>query len=538
MSMWTPTPEQSNRRTVDQLLEDQANSEPNALLLRIPGGDDFSRGDVLNRSQQVASALLDDGIMPGDCVAMMVGNSAEFVFAWFGALLIGAIPAPLHASFKGDILANLLMAMKPTALLIDDEIVNAAAPALSEIGFDGLVVQIGDSVTDIAGPVSWSRTVRFAEWTNREPIMQPRRNRLSDICTILYSSGTTGPSKGALWPHKAMYALAADWAMIGKYGPGDIVYTATPLFHGLALSHGVLGALVSGGACALAPRFSASRFWSDCAATKATKTALLGEMATHLWNQPPSEIERQHDIDAAFLAPRPADTFDAFEKRFNLKVYGGLGTSDVGGMTMWAGQDEGNPKAIGRPSPYWETMLVDDFDEPVPVGEPGELVARPRESSLGTQGYVGMPEASLAILRNCWYHTGDVLRADSNGWHYFVDRKKDSMRRGGENISTFEVEQCLLGHPDVLGACVFAVPSELSEDDVMATLVLREGAAVTEVGDYAEDRLPYFAVPRYYDVVDSMPLTATGKIIKSELKLRGITPTTWDRGRTRRTARS
>ena len=519
---------QANRRTVHGALEELTEAAPDALLVRIVRGPDYSRREILQKAKQVAAALDDAGVRRGDMVGMMVTNRIEFITVWFGALFIGAVPAPLHTSFKGDILANLLRVIDPMIMFVDDSVVESAAPALREIRYSKPLIVIG------SGDVGDVEHIRFDKWIERDPFTKHVEIGLNDICTVLYSSGTTGSSKGALWPHRAVYALAADWAMLGNYGDGDLTYTATPFFHGLALTNGLLASMIVGGGCVLAERYSVSRFWSDCIETGATKTALLGEMATHLWNREPSDIEHQHRVNAAFVAPRPVDTFDAFEKRFGFKIYGAFANTDSGGLAMWVGLGEGNPRAVGRPSPYWETALVDDGDVPVPLGEPGELVVRPREPFLGTQGYVGMPEASHALVRNCWYHTGDILRRDEEGWHYFVDRKKDSMRRGGENISTFEVEQALLGHPGVLQVAVFGVPSELSEDDVMASLVLRPGVSLAVIGDYAESRLPYYAVPRYYNVVDKMPLTVTGKVLKVDLKREGVTPTTWDRGRTRR----
>jgi crotonobetaine/carnitine-CoA ligase len=519
-----------SRRTITDLLRDAVAHAPNAVAVSLIDGRSYTRAEFWDATLTVAAALRASEVGPGDRVLMMVGNRIEFLTTWCGAICLGAYPVPLHTGFIGPILQNLVSATEPKVAVADSAAAGQLHDALEAAGFTGTFVAAGDSdQTLVRGP----RVSDFAAWANIEPLHGPVPALPSDGCTIFYSSGTTGPSKGAIWPHNAVYGLAESFAKLGKYGPGDRVHTATPLFHALALVNGFLAPLMAGGGCVLSPRFSVSRFWEEVAKSEATKTMLLGEMVTLIYNREPSELDRAHKVNAAFLAPRPADYFEEFQRRFGLKIFGAFGNTDVG-LPMHAPQEEGHPSAVGREIPEWEVRLVDDFDEPVDEGTPGELVARPHQPFLGTLGYWRMPEASVELMRNCWYHTGDILRRSEDGWYHFVDRKKDSMRRGGENISSFEVELVLLSHPDVIEAAVFGVPAELAEDDVMACLVVKPDASLQDIGDYTEARLPYFAAPRYYDIRDSLPLTPTQKIAKALLRKDGITTTTWDRGRVRR----
>jgi carnitine-CoA ligase len=521
-----------SRRTITALLQDAAASDPDATAVSIIGGRSYTRSELIDASLRIGGAMTSAGVQVGDRVVIILGNKIEFLTSWCGAVLRGALPVPLHTSFVEDILANLLRSSAPCVIVAERDCFEKILPALNAAGFDGTLALVGDG-----SPIEHSgmTIVDFSEWDDHPVPTETHVASPADPCTIFYSSGTTGPSKGAIWPHNAVYSLAEAFATLGKYAKGDVVHTATPLFHALALANGFLASLMCNGSCLLAPRFSLSRFWQEIVDFKATKTMMLGEMVTLITQQEPTDLERQHQVTAAFIAPRPAKNFTEFEDRFGLKIFGAFGNTDVG-LPLWAPQDTQHPSAVGQAVDTWEVMLVDEFDEEVPDGQAGELIARPRVPFVGTMGYWGMPEATIDLVRNCWYHTGDILRRSDDGWFYFVDRKKDSMRRGGENISSFEVEQALLTHPAVLEVAVFAVAAELAEDDVMACLVLRPGASLEEVGLHAEKRLPYFAVPRYYDVRESLPRTPTQKIMKAALRNDGVTPTTWDRGRVRRTA--
>ena len=517
-----------SRRTIHQMLQDVTEKDPGAIAVSVIGDRDYSRAEVLRLATRFAGALQADGVQGGDRIVLIIGNRIDFVTAWCGSVLAGAVPVPFNTAFVGDVLENLLRASDPKVVVVDGDLLPSVSPVLSSLNFSKRVIATG-APSQKAG----SNVVPFDAWLERCKATSITRNTPADVCTILYSSGTTGPSKGAIWPHNAIYSLADAFATLGKFGVGDRVYTPCPLFHGLGLIMGFVGSLMYGGACVVAPRFSLSRFWPEIIASQSTKTMLLSQMTTLVWQQEPSPLDRAHKVDAVFISPRPTDYFEQFEARFGWKVFGGLGPTDVG-QPIRVGQGEGNPTSVGKEAHDWEVKLVDDLDEEVPIGQTGEMVARPRQPYIGTLGYFGMPEATTQLMRNCWYHTGDLLRRDKDGWYYFVDRKKDSMRRAGENISSFEVENALLAHPAVTGAAVFAVPAELGEDDVMASLLVREGASLEEIAMFVEARLPYYAVPRYFDIRTEFPLTHTQKVAKPKLKQDGVTPTTWDRGRTTR----
>jgi crotonobetaine/carnitine-CoA ligase len=515
------------------MLEQRVKEDPDARLLTIIGdsAQSYTRAEVWDLSSRVAGAYRSVGVVPGDRVVIMLENRIEFASAWLGAMAVGAIAAPLNTMFAGPILANMLETMAPAVIVIEAGLVQGVTEALNDAAFSGIVAIVGATEpVDLAG----HKTADFDDWLSVAPIEDVHQAIPSDTASLMYTSGTTGPSKGCMWPHNLFMTASEVWADIVGYQTGDVIHSATPMFHGLALMSCFTCSILIGGEAVIPVRFSVTNYWKQIHDYKATRGVLVGQMMTLLANQEVDEYEVNNTLESVFCGPIPAD-FERIESRFGLRMSQGYGQADVGIMIAQPPSEKPFDKtSMGKVLDDWELQLVDDNDNPVPAGEPGELIARPRKPFISSKGYFGMPEATAELLRNAWYHTGDVLRCDDEGWYYLVDRKKDAIRRGGENISSFEVEQVLLSHPSVQQAAVIAVPSDLSEDDVMACLVVDDVAELMAIGDYAEANLPYFAVPRYYDALEELPVTPNNKIRKVELRARGITSTAWDRGRTRR----
>jgi carnitine-CoA ligase len=280
----------------------------------------------------------------------------------------------------------------------------------------------------------------------------------------------------------------------------------------------------------IGPRFSASRFWARAAEEGADVTYLLGAMVNILCAQPPSDADRAHRVRVALAPATPPRLVEPFRERFGTDLVEGYGSTETNAVI---GQRAGSGRigGMGRVIDGFEAQVVDEHDRPRPAGEAGELVLRHREPYAFATGYWRMPEKTVEAWRNLWFHTGDRVVRDADGSFRFVDRLKDAIRRRGENISSFEVEQVLIEHPAVATVAVFAVPSEMSEDEVMAAVVPEEGMSVdpVELIRHCEPRLAYFAIPRFVDIVGELPLTENGKIRKAVLRERGVTTTTWDR---------
>jgi len=350
-----------------------------------------------------------------------------------------------------------------------------------------------------------------------------------DTLVILYTSGTTGPAKGVCCPHAQLYRFGLNVVELLEIDERDVLYTCLPLFHTNALNC-FFQALVSGATYCLDSRFSASRFFRRAIDAGATVTYLLGAMVPILLKQPVRPEEREHRIRVGNGNAPPAEIDREMRERFGFGIAECYASTEAG-CALGASLQEQRLGAMGRPMPGYEARVVDDHDGDLPDGTSGELVLRASHPFSMATGYYRMPEKTVEAWRNLWFHTGDRVVRDPDGYLSFVDRMTDSLRRRGENISSFEVEQVLLGHAGVSAAAVYGVPSELGEDEVMATVVPREGAELTpeELIQFCVPQLAYFAIPRYLEIVEELPLTENGKVKKFVLRERGVGPETWDR---------
>jgi carnitine-CoA ligase len=478
----------SDARTIPALLQRQADRHGDRPLVRA-GGEERTVAEIRQAAARRAGALAAAGIASGDRVVVISENRLEVLELWLGCAWRGAIFVPVNTALKGAQLEHVLADADPKLLVRGGEI--GGLPA-------------GEPVPPYdAGP--------------------------GDAAAILYTSGTTGPSKGVVCPQEQWYWWARLTGDVLGIGADDVLYTSLPLFHTNALNT-FCQALLWGATYALGPRFSASRFWGRCAEADGTVTYLLGAMVSILLRQPPSPSDRAHRVRIALAPATGAELHEPFRERFGVELIDGWGSTETN-IVLSNTHHDNRPGTLGRVLEPFEARVVDEEDSDVPDGTPGELVVRSREPHAFATGYFGREEVTAEAWRGGWFHTGDRVMRDPDGSFRFVDRIKDVIRRRGENISAFEVEQALQSHPDVAAAAVIAVPSELGEDEVMACVVPREGAPLepAELVAFCEERLAAFAVPRYVELVRELPLTPSGKVEKYKLRERGITAATWDR---------
>jgi len=359
--------------------------------------------------------------------------------------------------------------------------------------------------------------------------VDPAPVRPGQTAAILYTSGTTGPSKGVCCPHAQFYWWGVHTGRLLGVRDGDVLHTTLPLFHTNALNT-FYQALLTGSSQVVERRFSASAFWESLVAHRATVTYLLGAMVPILLSKDPGEHDRGHAVRIALGPGVPPQFHERFRERFGVQLIEGYGSTETN-FVIGAEAHQQRPGTMGRVRPGFEARVVDDDDNPLPDGEAGELVLRASEPHAFATGYFAMADKTVEAWRNLWFHTGDRVVRDTDGFFRFVDRLKDAIRRRGENISSYEVERVILGHPAVETAAVYPVKSELAEDEVMAAVVLRADAALSpsELVAHCEPSLPYFAVPRFVEFVPSLPVTENGKIEKFRLRERGVTDRTWDR---------
>jgi crotonobetaine/carnitine-CoA ligase len=513
-----------HRRTIPALLDLQAEAFSARTLVRTDAGERSFAG-ARDAAAGYASRLAEAGIRCGDRVAVLSENRLEYVDLWLASAWLGAVLVPINTALRGGQLEHVLRDSGARLLVVEDnlvpvlEFVEKPLPALQRIWV------IGEHSS-----ASWRRLPceRFPDPGDAVPA---RATRPGDLCMILYTSGTTGPPKGVLCPHGQWYWWGILTGEVLGVKQGDVLYTRLPLFHTNALNT-LMQALTGGATFVPGPRFSASAFWRPLAESGATVTYLLGAMVHILAKRPPDPHERAHGVRVALSPATPPALHEPFFERFGIRLIDGWGSTETNVVlsTAWAGAP---PGSMGKATPGFSARVVDGEDEEVSPGIPGELVVRSDEAFAFASGYHGLPEKTVEAWRNLWFHTGDRVVRDADGWFWFLDRLKDSIRRRGENISSYEVEAVLSAHPDVAAAAVVPVPSEVGEDEVLACVVVREGASLPaeELIRFCEPRLAYFAIPRYVEFLDELPLTPNGKIEKYRLRERGVTEATWDRER-------
>jgi carnitine-CoA ligase len=509
-------------QTLPALLERQAHAYGDRALVRF-GESELSYEQVRVAASRAAGTLHAAGVAPGDRVAAMCENGLPLLELILGCAWSGAIAVPINTASRGAQLEHVLTNSGARLMLADAALVPAIGSLQAALPLERIWTVGGEPDSGVAG----CELSPMPALDDPQPV---RGARPGETAAILYTSGTTGPSKGVCCPQAQLYWWGILVSEMLEIEDGDVLYTCLPLFHTNALT-AFVQALVSGATFVLGERFSASRFWHRVGASGAEVTYLLGAMVSILLGRPDEPVEREHKVRVALAPATPPRVFERFHERFGVQLVEGYGSTETNCTIAAPTPAAGRAGYMGPARAEFHVQVVDEQDKPVPDGDAGELVMRHREPWSFASGYWGMPEATVAAWRNLWFHTGDRVVRDPDGWYRFVDRTKDAIRRRGENISSWEVEQALVGHPAVDLAAAFAVPSALGEDDVMAAIVLVAGAeldAATLIA-YCEPRLPYFAVPRYIEFVSELPLTENGKVRKQVLRDRGVTASSWDR---------
>lgn len=516
-------------RTLGRVLRRQAAQLPDAPYL-LSGDERFSFGRVNELANSYAAGLQELGVRRGDTVAFLMSSCVEFVFATFGAMKQGAVWVPTNVAYKGEWLRASLEDSRARVLVADAELLPRVAELGAGLCYEHVVVRGEGEVPDLDATVT--PLAHFEALDPKEP--DDVEIAYGDTAAVLWTSGTTGRSKGVMQSHNAWLRGALSGAATTGTRDGDVMYCCLPMYNSAAWVANVYRALVTGLPAGIDAEFSASRFWDRCRHYGATQIFTLGAMHMFLWQAPESPADRDHGVRHASMIPLPDDLIDPVKERFGIETLDqGYGQSEVMGLLHRV--DDGTRwkrNSLGRPLPGIEIALLGDDDRPVMEGEVGEFCVRPNEPHVIFNGYFNDSEATLAANRNLWYHTGDLGRRDQDGDYFFVDRKADYIRHKARNVSSFEVEAAVTAHPAVSACAAHGVASaELeSEAELKVAVVLKPGEclAAEELARFINDNAPYFFVPRYIEFVDELPRTPTGRVQKFALRERGVTPDTWD----------
>ena len=513
-------------RTVPAALRRAALRVPDQAALIEPRGRTIVYRELEDEAKRAATALRALGLAPGDTVLAMLDEHADHVIAWLGANIASVPWVPINTSFKGSMLQYMVEHSRARVLIIEGKWVDRITEIATDLThLETIIVRNGGDATAPSRFVCHDLAL-----LQQDEIVAMDEPKVSDISSIVYTSGTQGRPKGVLVPHGHAYATSMPRCYTDPTDSvvTEIVMVAMPFFHAGGLFTGPLQAIRTGGTAVLHGAFSATRYWDDVRRHHCTTALLAGPMAVFLLRQPPTPDDRNHDLKSVIMMPAIPE-IEEFSSRFGVPVGIGYGCTEIG-APLFSKPGESRPGGCGSPLPGYEVQLVDESDVPVPAGEVGEMVVRSCDPWSISSGYLDDPDATLGAWTNLWFHTGDMHRLDESGQYVFVDRRKDVLRRRGENISSFEVERHLLELPEVIDAAVVAVPSDVAEDDVKAVIVLGVDATFNphEMLRQMYLRMPYFMVPRYIEVVDALPRTQTQKVQKAILRAQGLSDRVWD----------
>ncbi|MGF7159774.1 crotonobetaine/carnitine-CoA ligase [Rhodoligotrophos appendicifer] len=514
------------------LIEERASRLPDRRFLTLTTGASRSYGEIEQVSRRLAAAFAELGLARGDRLLLMLPSMPEFIEAWFATNRLGAVIVTVNTAYVGDYLAHIVRDSGAAIIVAATAHLPSIAAILPEAPTLHTVIEVPDGAPSVALPATVEH-LHFADL-----LLAPARSIAITVTerdpgAIIYTSGTTGRSKGVVMPHGQLRANPDVYIDQLGLTSRDVLYSCLPLFHANALLLGVLGALILETEIVLSPQFSASRWLAHIREHKVTATNLLGVMVEFILKQPEDPGDADTALRIATAVPTSPELGPRFERRFGVQLIELYGSTELNCPLFHPRHEPRRPRSCGRiVADRFEARLVDpETDEEVPTGTPGELVVRPKKPWTTMLAYHNRPESTLEAWRNLWFHTGDVMRRDDEGYFFFLDRAKDAIRRRGENISSFEVEEVLRSHPDVAEVAVIGVasPYDALEQEVKACVVVKTGSAcdAATLAAHCAARMPDFARPRFIELMVELPKTPTQKIRKAELRTRGITPETW-----------
>ena len=526
------------RWTLVEAVRHQARAQGEREFLSFENGERFSFAEFDRLTDCLATALANLGLTAGDRILGLLTNSKEFMITMIATHKIRAVFVPVNTELRGGFLEHQIINSSPRIIVVDDNLMGRFSSFdPSETGIE-TVVGVGDeSSPDISrlgllAEVSQVRMDSLLDTTpNTEKLADPSP---SDVCTIMYTSGTTGPSKGVLMPQGHCYLFALGIVAAMELTEQDRYFCCMPLFHANGLFMQVYASLLAGSSCHVTKRFSVTDWLNIVREENITVTNALGVMPEFIFRSPPSPNDRDHKMTRILAIPVAEEWGVAMQERFGVKLRQGFGMTEV---NMVAYSDLDDPVMSGCAGPplsdFFEVIIADpDSDVELPRNQVGEILVRPKIPFCFNVGYFKMPDKTVEAWRNLWFHTGDAGRMDSEGRLFFVDRIKDRIRRRGENISSYELEQTLNEYPGVIesAAVGLRVPGAGGEDEIKAVIAIDGPSPDPEAFlDWCVPRMPRHTVPRYLEFVAELDKTASGKIRKQAIRDAGVTENTWDR---------
>lgn len=496
-------------------------------------GDQLTFREFDRRVDLYARGLRDAGIAKGDTVCALTDTSMDILVMWFATNRLGAIWVPINSALKGEFLRHQIEDSKATMMIVDPGYLSRIAAVEDQLKTLRRVFVRGGAAGESLGRMSVEPLGALVE--NPGPELERVSVAPADPALIIYTSGTTGVSKGCLCSHNYLCNYGREMAWATGLEEGDRLWFALPLFHIGGMGGGVINALTTGARAVIARTFSVTNFWPEAERSGANVLIGVGVMMEFLVNAPDDDamMRCRGQVKTMCAAPMSLATQEAARRRFGIRTVGapGYGNTEASFPVLHPLAEQAPAGTSGRRFEDFQVRIVDDAGGECPPGEPGMILVKPNYPNIMFEQYWHNPEATSAALVDGWFNTGDVGKFNAEGFFVFLDRKKDYLRRRGENISSFEVETALLAHPAIAEVAVHAVSHEFSEDELKATIVLAEGSAASErdLCIWSIDRLPHFAVPRFIEFREALPKNPIGRVLKFQLREEGVTSRTWDR---------
>ena len=508
---------QSWEKSLGEFLDIVVKAHPDKVFVEIAGRQ-ITYAEFYRRCRSAAAMFQSLGIGRGDRVCMFLPNVPEVLYTWFGLALIGGITVTINTAYRRDEMAFILNNAEAGALVAHESLIDVATQAADIAPCVRHRLVVGDNPAADGWRDYGAMLAGFPELTAL-PEVAP-----TDISMLQYTSGTTGNPKGVQVTHQMYVSAGQGFALWTQATSEDRFFTCLPYFHANAQYYSTMGTLAAGATLVVQDRFSASRFWQQVREARATVVNFIGMMMPVLAKNDPQPDDADNTVRLFYGSPAFSPEFLAdFEQRFGTDIIVGFGMTETCYGTIETIRGERRPNSSGQPrrhpDPAFENTvrIVDDDGSPVPNGQPGEITIR---NPATMAGYWRNEVETNASLRDGWLFTGDLGWLDDDAYLYFVDRKKDVIRRRGENISSQEVEDVIKAHESVLDCAIIAVPSELGEDEVKAYITPRPGASPQpeDVIYWCADRLAYFKVPRYIEIRDELPRTPSLRVRKDVLR--------------------
>ncbi|MEJ8567871.1 AMP-binding protein [Elongatibacter sediminis] len=504
------------------LLERNARETPGREQIRFDDGEAWTCAETVEQARRSAGFFAHHGIQRGDLVLAWMPSGVSMLRTWFGLNYLGAVVVPINVDYRGAILQHAIRESGAVAMVLHPQLLERLE-LVDELPLRQ-VFCVGASPGDLREhdvPVIATDLVDAGT-----PVEQPADVDIWDLQMVIFTSGTTGPSKGVMCPYGHMYMTGV--ATYGYLNADDCMMVELPAFHVGGVAP-IMAALTYRARIVVYPGFKTDAFWQRVEEHGVTTTSgLIGSMASFLAKAPPSENDRDNPLRMITLMLNEQAIEVA--ERYGFGYLSGFNMTELSGPLITE-LDCKVPGSIGRPRPGCECRVVDDHDYEVPAGEAGELIVRTDQPWTVNMGYLNRPGATAEAWRNGWFHTGDLVRRDADGNFFFVDRKKDAVRRRGENVSSIEVEAEVLGFDGVADAAVVGIESPHGDQEILVAVVPKAGSEVDPraLAEYLVPRMPHYMVPRYIRPLEELPRTPTNKVRKVDIREQGITDDTWDR---------